>query len=235
MVGSNVSRTTYLGIQSASSTLNRSSTFVLTLFTFCPPAPELLAKVISSLSSGTNIFSGTVQLLGVVGVDVVERYRRPPVCCTSRAVGVDVGIGDGTMVVLGSTRIPGVVVVVVVVGEGALSGWFRRCVDDDTLNHDGVCGIVLLLPVGGWRWSNRPRPIHVNDRRLGEEDTKDAANIRGVAMICQAANTGTKDRSLHRPNTTTDTFISDDRTNEAPTLTFVDGLMRITRTVLACM
>ena len=43
------------GSQSAAITLKRNSAFVLTLFTFCPPGPDDLAKLISSLSYGIEI------------------------------------------------------------------------------------------------------------------------------------------------------------------------------------
>jgi hypothetical protein len=50
-------------------TCNRTSTLVLTLFTFCPPAPEDRTKAISTPPSGISIVFGTSQ--GVVVVVVV--------------------------------------------------------------------------------------------------------------------------------------------------------------------
>ena len=50
-----------LGYQVTSPTLNRTSHFVCTLLTFCPPGPELAEYVMSNLSTGMNPLNFSVE------------------------------------------------------------------------------------------------------------------------------------------------------------------------------
>lgn len=69
---------TSAGIHRASSSRNRSSTLVLTLLTFCPPAPDDRTNDMSNLSSGMVILLGTFQS------PLDEKRRR---CCFCRPGG----------------------------------------------------------------------------------------------------------------------------------------------------